>query len=111
MDKEMDKETGFYFFDLFIKVKEIDSRIAKKNQKDALTYLMKNSNNGLYKIGKSINPDVREKTLQGEDPYTELIHTINADIEKFLHDKFKKKRVRGEWFKLSNRDVEYIKKH
>tara|TARA_R110002050_G_scaffold10521_1_gene35996 strand:- start:292 stop:420 length:129 start_codon:yes stop_codon:yes gene_type:complete len=37
------------------------------------TYLQKNTRNGLYKIGKSNNPKVREKTLQGEEPEIKMV--------------------------------------
>ncbi len=72
------------------------------------TYLMKDFFRGVHKIGKSINPQVRERTLQSEVPTIELIHVIDEDIEKHLHEKFSAKRIRGEWFNLSNNDLNYI---
>ena len=72
------------------------------------TYLMKDFFRGVYKIGKSINPQVRERTLQSDVPTIELVHVIDGDIEKHLHEKFLAKRVRGEWFNLSNNDLNYI---
>jgi hypothetical protein len=72
------------------------------------TYLMKDFFRGFHKIGKSINPQVRERTLQSEVPTIELVHVIDEDIEKHLHEKFSAKRIRGEWFNLSNNDLNYI---
>ena len=73
------------------------------------TYLMHDTANCFYKIGKSIKPKYREKTLQSEKPTVELIHIIDKDIERKLHNKFKDKRIRGEWFNLNRDDVNYIK--
>lgn len=75
---------------------------------ESKTYLMKNSRNGMYKIGKSINPSRREKTLQSEEPMIKIVKTWNYDIEKTLHKKYSKQRIRGEWFKLSYIQVKYI---
>ena len=72
------------------------------------TYLMKDFFRGVHKIGKSINPQIRERTLQSEVPTIELVHVIDEDIEKHLHEKFSAKRIRGEWFNLSNNDLNYI---
>ena len=72
------------------------------------TYLMKDFFRGVHKIVKSINPQIRERTLQSEVPTIELVHVIDEDIEKHLHEKFSAKRIRGEWFNLSNNDLNYI---
>lgn len=44
------------------------------------TYIMKNKRNGLYKIGKSINPKHRESTLQSEEPNVILVWSVDKDI-------------------------------
>jgi hypothetical protein len=74
-------------------------------------YLMLNKRNGLIKIGTSINPRVREKTLQGEEPEVYMIAIWSAPkyIETELHKKFHNKRERGEWFKLKSGDMKQIK--
>jgi hypothetical protein len=76
-------------------------------------YLMIDTVNFYYKIGISNNPDWREKTLQSEKPTIELIackkfinRKIALSFEKALHDTYSEKRIRGEWFKLDNNDVE-----
>jgi len=75
---------------------------------ESKTYLMKNSRNGMYKIGKSINPSRREKTLQSEEPMIKMVKTWDYDIENTLHKKYSKQRIRGEWFKLNKVQVKYI---
>jgi len=75
------------------------------------TYLIKNSRNGLYKIGKSYNPNFREKTLQSEEPDINMVKVWEYDIEEFLHRKYNDCRVRGEWFKLNKSQVNFICKH
>ena len=74
-------------------------------------YLMLNKRNGLVKIGTSIRPKFREKTLQGEEPEIYLISIWQAprEIEKELHKRFSDKKKRGEWFKLKSRDLKDIK--
>ena len=82
------------------------------NKKTLFLYLMYDSATGLYKIGKSFNPNTREKTLGGQTPLISLIHTTKhktPKMEKELHEKYKNKRVRGEWFELTQEDVEFIK--
>ena len=76
-----------------------------KIKKNYLTYLMLNNRNGYYKIGKSVNPKFREKTLQSEEPEVELIHVIYKDVESRLHTMFAGKRLRGEWFALDENEV------
>lgn len=73
-------------------------------------YIMLNKSNGYYKIGRSINPIYREKTLQAEEPDVVLIKKwiASAEIEKTLHLKYKLKRIRGEWFALEDKDLEEI---
>lgn len=75
-------------------------------------YLMVDTSNGYHKIGISNHPDYREKTLQSEKPSIEKIcakkfpsRIIAQSIESALHTAFAAKRIRGEWFHLSEKDV------
>ena len=79
--------------------------------KENYIYLMFNPRSGLTKIGRNINPQNREKTLQGEDPNTQIIALWKADrkVEKILHQNFDQKRKRGEWFNLSITELLSIK--
>jgi hypothetical protein len=78
---------------------------------ESKTYIIKDSNTGLYKIGKSKNPIKRERTLQGEKPTLSIIKVFEKDIEKKLHDVYIKQRIRGEWFNLTPIQVRYICTH
>lgn len=78
-------------------------------------YLMIDTSNGYHKIGISNHPNYREKTLQSEKPTIEKIcakqfpsRIIAQSIESALHTAFASKRIRGEWFNLSEQDVKQI---
>ncbi len=76
--------------------------------KQPKTYILKDENTGLYKIGRSINPKERERTLQSEKPTIKMIKEFKNNIENELHQKYSKHRVRGEWFKLNKVQLKYI---
>lgn len=99
--------------DLKIDIRILDASIEPFNEipKEIIiqkTYIMLDAKSKLYKIGKSKNPLFREKTLASEIPEITLIATTEKDIEKYLHDKFKHLRVRGEWFKIPYKDIANI---
>lgn len=74
-------------------------------------YIMKDSHTNLYKIGKSVNPKFREKTLQSEKPSITMVFSTDETeemSERTLHAEFANQRVRGEWFKLTPAQVRYI---
>ncbi|PCD00490.1 hypothetical protein EAO82_01655 [Halopseudomonas pelagia] len=79
----------------------------KRSKYITYLYLMQDLRNELYKIGKSKHPQVRERTLQSEQPSTVLRIAIPAPdfAEKHLHSKFSSKRVRGEWFDIDEVDL------
>jgi len=65
-------------------------------------YFIKDIKTGLVKIGKSVNPISRLKTLQtGSSNELQLIKVIPGGIyvEQILHKYFSHIRQRGEWFK------------
>lgn len=72
-----------------------------------VNFLMRNKRNGYIKIGYSSKPFFREKTLQVEEPEVKLIACWEGTQkdEHALHEIFKDRRIRGEWFELSNNDV------
>ena len=79
--------------------------ISKKKTVFQNTYLIYDDQNGLYKIGKSNDVQNRVKALSisNQNLKLKLIHL--GDIELSLHEKFAKKRVFGEWFKLTDEDI------
>lgn len=79
--------------------------VSKKKTVFQNTYLIYDDQNGLYKIGKSNNVQnrVRALSISNQNLKLKLIHL--GDIELYLHKKFAKKRVFGEWFKLTDEDI------
>ena len=74
-------------------------------------YLMKDSANGLYKIGKSVRPKYRERTLQSEKPSVKMVFSTpeRPDLnERLLHLRYADQRKRGEWFQLTPAQVRFI---
>lgn len=116
---------GFYFdwssiataisiFSIFNENKKNESKdyaIKENGIREIKTYLMKDCSNNFYKIGSSINPKHRERTLQSEKPTIKLVKVWNKNIEKLLHENYKEYRVRGEWFDLNEIQVMYMCKH
>jgi hypothetical protein len=82
-----------------------------KKPKVTYLYMMRDERNGLTKIGRSVRPSERERTLQSEVPSVSLIWSVESLVheEKELHRLYKDSRVRGEWFDLNESDVDYIK--
>lgn len=104
-----DNEVGFL---LFININSLTAK-KKTNTKKGFVYVCI-SDIGLYKIGCSINPEKRVKSLGlGKSIKHKIIHTIKTDdmfkLEKELHNKFQDKKEHSEWFKLNAFDLEYIK--
>ncbi len=78
-------------------------------------YLMKDTSNNYYKIGISNRPKYREKTLQSEKPTIELliskkfpVRKMAESFEKALHETYSESRIRGEWFDLTEKEIENI---
>jgi hypothetical protein len=68
-----------------------------------------------YKIGIANDIDARLNSLQCGNPYElELMFAMrypNAeDIEEMLHERYGKKRVFREWFRLDADDIVFIRK-
>lgn len=102
---------------LYIQLKTdvIRSKIAREDKRSICeskmlqkTYLIKDKRTGATKIGKSNNPYKREKTLQSEALSLELLYICNDNVESLLHKKYKHKRIRGEWFNLTDNDINEI---
>lgn len=64
----------------------------------------------LYKIGKSKNPKNRLKQLQTGNANCRMICYGTGVSEAYLHNYFKERRVKNEWFALSPKESNYAKK-
>lgn len=73
------------------------------------TYFISKGWPGPIKIGRSINPPARLRSLQTGCPdRLFLIATALGDIEKDLHRRFGYSRIRGEWFNPSDALMDWI---
>ena len=86
---------------------------AKKETDHGYVYIIRAENN-VYKIGKAKRLDERVNTFGVKLPIkTELYCSCEMDdyskFEKDMHIRFAEKRVHGEWFNLTERDLEEIK--
>lgn len=69
-----------------------------------------------FKIGKSINPEKRLKSLTLGDKGKIIVKNYYSEynyshIEKELHTIFRNKKISGEWFELSESDIEIIRNY
>ena len=95
--------------------KKENERIAKLNG-PTFVYLMFDRAKKYYKIGITHDVPKREKTLLSETPNIDVItkklfptNIAARKTEKMLHNIFKEKNVRGEWFNLNNDDLDVVK--
>ena len=102
--------SGIFMKYIECKGKALEKTELAKRNKIIKTYLLADKNTGFFKIGRSVDPFFREKTLQSDCPLIEMVCVTEHDIEKQLHDEYEGKRIRGEWFNLSDKDVSDIKK-
>lgn len=69
--------------------------------------------NKYYKIGLSRQPNQRLRGIRWASPFpVEKLHQFYcqyiSEIEAALHDRFRDKRLNGEWFELSQEDVRWF---
>jgi len=89
----------------------LDKRRRKEFQ--GYIYLIGNHEKRVYKIGLSRQPKERYKAFRTKLPFAvEILHQIGTDdmkkSETLLHNWFRDKNTHGEWFELSETDVEFI---
>jgi hypothetical protein len=83
-------------------------RVRTQNKKSLYVYLLECQ--GFYKIGITRNVVERLKACQTGNPFEiKLVYydfcSRARTVEGILHALFKDKNVRGEWFKLSDKDI------
>lgn len=87
----------------------------KLNIKGGTVYVIQDADvTGYYKIGKTQQPADRIGHFDTMLPFNvRVVHLITSKdcnaLETVLHRHFASKRVRGEWFALTDADVQWIK--
>jgi hypothetical protein len=94
-------------------VDQEDEKFDSQERIKGYVYLMKSGQ--FYKIGKSKSPDRRRSEIALLLPHdTKTVHVIATDdpdgIEQYWHQRFKDKHHRGEFFRLTNADVQAFKR-
>jgi hypothetical protein len=82
---------------------------------DGYVYILRSAD-GYYKIGRAKDVQARVKSIAAFVPFAvEIVHTIQTDnmvrLERGLHRAYEaaEKRVNGEWFRLSDDDIELLR--
>ena len=73
------------------------------------TYVLLNPYSGFYKIGKT-KMSVRKRISLFCTPEFEVVLVADGDIESEMHKAFHDKRLKGEWFRLDDKDIERLQK-
>lgn len=96
------------FAQLFFHCLELHKKNEEKGLGGFKTYILSDSNVGIYKIGKSRDMKGRIKDLSIGNAYLNLVAYIDKDIERELHKRLDNKRFQGEWFRLTKKEVNEI---
>lgn len=77
-------------------------------------YLIHDPRRQIYKIGMALDPAARFRSLQSDNNHAlKLLHTIPCSdyrtSEQHLHQIYAERRTNGEWFALTQSDVDEIK--
>ena len=82
---------------------------------DGFVYFLR-SDDGLHKIGRAVDVDARVRSIAAFVPFAvQVVHTIRTDnmvrLERGLHRAYESagKRVNGEWFRLTDDDVDLLR--
>lgn len=90
------------------------SKLASQPRDDTdYVYLIRMGRQLIFKIGKSNDPAGRMMSLQTASPYKlKLEHVFEADnasaAEESLHAFFQNKRLKGEWFRLTEDELQTL---
>ncbi|WP_100010124.1 GIY-YIG nuclease family protein [Lentibacillus sediminis] len=94
----------------------ISRRFGSQGINEGYVYFVRESGKRLVKIGKAKDPEERKKNDFGTlMPYDfETIHIISSDnyhkTEKLFHHYFSDKRMKGEWFDLTGKDINWVQR-
>lgn len=94
-----------------------DRVVEKENNTGMVVYLL--ACDGKTKIGIAKSITNRLKMLQTGNPYPIVLineyfqntEAMARKKEKYLHDKYSSKRVNGEWFNLTNKELESVERY
>jgi len=100
--------------ELLEEIRKVLEEDATPGAKDGWVYILQLDGKAC-KIGRTTKLDDRIRNLGTKLPYEpELIHTIETNdihwAERHLHRFFQNKRIRGEWFNLTEEDIAMLKK-
>lgn len=90
-----------------------DEHTERPNKFDGYVYLLYSPTNNTYKIGRAKEVYNRYGSIAKQSPVEiKLVHQFKSSnaskAERELHSRYASKRVLGEWFSLSEQDVEAI---
>ena len=89
-------------------------RTKREKDREGFVYVLKSKDaNPVHKIGRSRQLDTRIKGFNTKLPFeVDVLHTFKTNdtirAEKCLHDQYADKRTNGEWFKLTEEDIQAI---
>jgi Meiotically Up-regulated Gene 113 (MUG113) protein len=90
------------------------ARQAQPRTTAGYVYVLRQVNGTHYKIGHTSNPDKRKHTFDVKLPFAVEFDVLIAtddryQLERDLHTRYADKRVNGEWFNLSDDDLEDLR--
>ncbi len=83
----------------------------KHSAEDSFVYILSSEKTKLTKIGYSSNVRQRIKALQNSGPDGLILKCLirgGIETESMLHKKYASKRKHGEWFSLSEEDIQSL---
>ena len=91
----------------------VHSIIAQISDKQSGVYIVAIQESNLYKIGVTKDLKKRLSQLQTSNPYefyliNFFITNRSKELEKLLHEKFKKYNYKREWFKLEEKEISEV---
>lgn len=103
----------FYLADELPEKEKLIRQVRKENR-EGVVYFIRDPYKKITKIGRTKDINTRFENLRSEHKTDlKLILTIPTEdtvlLEKEIHKKFDDKRIAGEWFYITNSDIEGIK--
>jgi hypothetical protein len=131
LQKKFDQDKSGLFYNVRLEEEQTKRRLYTQSRRDSRVktdednvrvYLLVDHDSGYIKIGSSTNPlrrynEIANQTVScvgsSENRNYELMWHSEPTLrinEKKLHKMFESKRISGEWFELSDEDIEIIKR-